>query len=79
MTEEKATTPRQNGPQFIPKLKGKKVTIRLISGGQPITGTLERYNSYEILIQTAKREVLVFKASIATIEPVDEPKGYRPT
>jgi small nuclear ribonucleoprotein (snRNP)-like protein len=54
MTEEKATTtrpaPRQNSPQFIPKLKGKKVTIRLISGGQPVTGTLERYNPYEILI-----------------------------
>ncbi len=81
--EEKATTtkpaPRQSGPQFIPKLLGKKVTIRLVSGGQPITGTLERYNPYEILVQTIKGPILVFKQSIATIETVDEPTGYRPT
>jgi sRNA-binding regulator protein Hfq len=69
--EEKATTPRQTGPQFIPKLKGKRVTIRLVSGGQPITGVVEGYNPYEILIQTAKGEILVFKRSISTIEPVD--------
>jgi RNA chaperone Hfq len=80
MTEDKATTtnpaPKQTGPQFIPKLKGKKVTIRLVSGGQPITGILEGYNPYEILIQTAKGQFLVFKHAIATIEPVDEPKGF---
>jgi hypothetical protein len=39
---------------FIPKLKDKKVTIRLVTGGQPITGTFEAYNPYEILLQTAK-------------------------
>jgi len=75
MTEEIATTtkpaPKQTGPQFIPKLKGKKVTIRLVSGGQPVTGKVEGYNPYEILIQTAKGQFLVFKHSIATIEPVD--------
>jgi RNA chaperone Hfq len=75
MTEEKATTtkpaPRQTGPQFIPKLKGKKVTIRLVSGGQPITGTLEGYSPYEILVQTVKGPILVFKHAIATIEPVE--------
>jgi RNA chaperone Hfq len=75
MTKEKATTtkpaPRQTGPQFIPKLKGKKVTIRLVSGGQPITGTLESYNPYEILVQAVKGPILVFKHAIATIEPVD--------
>jgi RNA chaperone Hfq len=78
MTEEKATTtkpaPKQTGPQFIPKLKGKRVTIRLVSGGQPITGTVEGYNPYEILIQTIKGQVLVFKHAIAVIEPVDMPK-----
>ncbi|OPY55342.1 MAG: hypothetical protein A4E49_00462 [Methanosaeta sp. PtaU1.Bin112] len=67
-TQEKPTTtkpaPRQTGPQFIPKLKGKKVTIRLASGGQPITGTLDRYNPYEILIQTVKGPILVFKHAI---------------
>ena len=58
--------PLTNG--FIPKLMGEKVTIRLVSGGRPITGTLERYNPYEILIQTVKGPLLVFKQSIATIE-----------
>ncbi|VVB64523.1 Uncharacterised protein [uncultured archaeon] len=32
----------RHGPQFIPKLRGKKVIIRLISGGQPIAGTISR-------------------------------------
>jgi len=54
---------------FIPKLKDKKVTIRLISGGQPIIGILEGYNPYELLIKTAKGEIVVFKGAIATIEP----------
>jgi sRNA-binding regulator protein Hfq len=72
MTEEKATkpAPKQTGPQFIPKLKGKRVTIRLVSGGQPVTGTVEGYNPYEILVQTIKGPILVFKHSIATIEPM---------
>ena len=67
----------RHGPQFIPKLKDKKVIIRLVSGGQPITGTIEGYNPQEILLQTAKGQILVFKHSIATIEIVDEPKGIR--
>jgi len=71
MNEEEKTATKQGPPQFIPKLKGKRVTIRLISGGQPITGTLERYNPYEILIQTAKGQILVFKHSIATMEPLN--------
>jgi len=77
MVEEEITNkpaPKQTGPQFIPKLKGKKVIIRLVSGGQPVTGTLEGYNPYEILIQTVKGQVLVFKHAIAVIEPVDMPK-----
>ena len=65
---------KQTGPQFIPKLRGKKVTIRLVSGGQPITGIVEGYNPYEILIKTAKGEILVFKHAIAVLEPVDLPK-----
>jgi len=38
MAEEvkRAGKPLSNG--FIPKLMGKKVIIRLVSGGQPITG-----------------------------------------
>jgi RNA chaperone Hfq len=67
----------KQGPlQFIPKLKGKKVIIRLVSGGQPVTGTIEGYNPYEILLLTAKGQLLIFKHAIATIETVDEPKGF---
>ena len=68
------TKPLTNG--FIPKLVGKKIVIHLTSGGQPVTGTVERYNPYEILLQTAKGKLLVFKHAIATIEPVDGPKGF---
>jgi RNA chaperone Hfq len=64
---------KQGPPQFIPKLKGKKVIIRLVSGGQPVTGIIEGYNPYEIHLQTAKGQ-LVFKHAIAIIEPVDMPK-----
>jgi RNA chaperone Hfq len=78
MTEEEKPTERQGSPQFIPKLKGKKVLMRLLSGGQPVTGTVESYNAYEIMLQTTKGQMLVFKHAIATIEIVDEPKGYRP-
>ena len=74
MTEKenptKNTTTTKQEPQFIPKLKGKKVTIRLVSGGQPITGILEDYNPYEVLIQTDKGQFLVFKHAIATIEGI---------
>ena len=61
---------------FIPDLKGKKVVIRLVSGGQPVTGTIEGYNPYELLLQTAKGQLLVFKHAIASIEHVDEPKRF---
>jgi sRNA-binding regulator protein Hfq len=62
--------------EFIPKLKGKKVVIRLLSGGQPVTGTIEGYNPYELLIQPAKGRLLVSKHAIATIEIIDETKGF---
>ncbi len=69
---KKPKKPLTNG--FIPKLKDKKVIIRMVSGGQPVTGILEGYNPYEILIKTAKGQVLVFKHAIAVLEPVDMPK-----
>ncbi len=64
---------------FVPKFHHKKVIIRLISGGQPITGTIERHNPYEILLQTSKGKLLIFKHAIATIEAVDEPKDFKMT
>ena len=78
MTEEKEMPMTKQGqPQFIPKLKGKKVVIRLASGGQPATGIIESYNPYESLHQTTKGQILVFKHAIATIEAVNEPKGLQ--
>ncbi len=76
--EQVKAKPAQRTFEFIPKLKGKKITIRLISGGQPITGILEAFNPYELLIQTAKGQILVFKHAIATIETVNELQGYKP-
>jgi len=74
MAEEAKHTGKTLTNGFIPKLRGKKVTIRLVTGGQPVTGIVEGYNAYEILIKTAKGQVLVFKHAIAVIEPVDMPK-----
>ena len=68
VTEETKPKPSPKSFEFIPKLMGKKVSIRLVSGGQPITGTIEAYNPYELLLQTTKGELVVFKHSIATIE-----------
>lgn len=79
MPEDEKSTTRQSLPQFIPKFKGKKVVIRLLSGGQPVTGTIDSFNSYEILLMTTKGELLIFKHAIATIEIVDEPRGYKPS
>ena len=79
MPEDEKPTAKQSSPQFVPKFKGKKVVIRLLSGGQPVTGTIESFNPYEILLLTAKGELLVFKHAIATMEIVDEPRGYKPS
>jgi RNA chaperone Hfq len=76
MNEVENTTTKQGPTKYIPKLMGKKVIIHLVSGGQPVTGTVERYNPYEILLQTTKGQLLVFKQAIATIEAVGEPKAF---
>ena len=76
--DEKTVARARSSYEFIPKLPGKKVVIRLVSGGQPVTGTIEGYNPYEILLQMAKGQLLVFKHAIATIEMVDELQGYKP-
>jgi sRNA-binding regulator protein Hfq len=77
VAQETKSVAERHGPQFIPKHKGKKVIIRLISGGQTITGTIEGYNPQETLLQTVKGQFLVFKHAIVTIEIVNEPKGYK--
>ena len=68
----------QGSEQFITKLKGKKIVIRLISGGQPVTGVIVSHNLSEFLLQTAKGQILVFKHAIATIELMEELKSYKP-
>ncbi|MEI6103480.1 MAG: hypothetical protein WCP70_06005 [Methanothrix sp.] len=35
---------KQCSLQFIPKLKDKKIIIRLVSGGQPVTETIADRN-----------------------------------
>jgi len=75
--DEKPAARARSSYEFIPKLKGKKVVIRLVSGGQPVTGTIEGYNPYELLLQTVKGQLLVFKHAIATIEMIDEPQDYK--
>ncbi len=72
MDEEKIIT-KQGSSQFIPTLLGKKVTIRMLSGGQPIIGTIKAYNPYEILLETTKGEIVIPKRAIAVIEMVDSP------
>jgi sRNA-binding regulator protein Hfq len=68
MTEEEKSFQQQGPPQLIPKFLGKKVTIRLLSGVQPITGVIKTHNPYEILVQTVKGEILIPKRAIAVIE-----------
>jgi sRNA-binding regulator protein Hfq len=48
--------------------------IRLLSGGQPVSGLLEAFNAYEILLQTAKGPMLIFKHAIAVIEIQEQEK-----
>jgi sRNA-binding regulator protein Hfq len=68
MTDEVKTTARPEPPQLLPKFLGKKVTIRLLSGVQPVTGIIKMHNPYEILVQTAKQEIIIPKRAIAVIE-----------
>jgi hypothetical protein len=46
MDEEAKSAAKPLIEEFIPKLVGKKVIIHLTSGGQPVTGTVERYNPF---------------------------------
>jgi len=79
MTEEKgdngfsedseAQKPRM--PQFLPKLKGQQVMIRM-NDGRPLAGKLVSFNAYEVVLDAGPRTYLLFKHSIASI---DVPKG----
>ncbi len=73
MTEEEKHAIRQGPPQFIPRLIGKKVVMRLLSGGQPVTGIIKAHNPYEILLETPKGEIIIPKRAVAVIELADSP------
>ena len=71
-TKPTATTPtegtRWQPPQFIPKLKGQVVTVRM-QDGRPIKGVLKGYNNYELLLEQRKGStIILFKGAIASIE-----------
>ena len=55
-------------PQFIPKIRGQKVLVRL-SDGRPLNAVLEAYNNYELLFDIGKnKKMLIFKHAITSIE-----------
>jgi sRNA-binding regulator protein Hfq len=70
--KEKATERRAPLPPstFIPRLLGKKVTLRLVGGGQPITGVMEEFTPYELRVRVNMKEYVVFKHAVATIEVI---------
>jgi sRNA-binding regulator protein Hfq len=68
MTEDEKPIERHAPPQLLPRFLGKRVTIRLLSGVQPVTGIIKAHNPYEILVQTTKQEMIIPKRAIAVIE-----------
>ena len=66
---EKPKTPKFKGqPQFLPKLKGSKILVRM-TDGRPIQGTLEGYNNYEIKLDLGRgKKMVLLKGAIASIE-----------
>lgn len=78
MTEETQIPDKPNKFQFVPKLRGKRVTLRFVGGGQPASGVLVAYNNYEIVVDITPKggkghkEVIYMKHSIISIEPAEE-------
>ena len=64
--------------QFVPKLRGKRVTLRFTNGGQPATGILSAYNNFEIVLDTTPKggkihkEIIYMKHAVLSIEPAEE-------
>jgi sRNA-binding regulator protein Hfq len=63
-----------SGPKFVPALLGEKITIRPIGGGQPMTGILKGYNSYELLVEVSGSLHIVYKHAIHSIQVMDVAK-----
>jgi len=55
-------------PQFLPKLKGQKILVRM-TDGRPIQGTLEAFNLYEIKLDLGRgKKMVLLKGAVASIE-----------
>jgi len=63
-----------SGPKFVPALLNEKITIRPLGGGQPMTGILRGYNSYEILVEVGTSLHIVYKHAIHSIQVMDVAK-----
>lgn len=72
MSEDQKSMTRQGPPQLIPEFIEKRVTIRLLSGGQPLIGMTKMHNPYEVLFAATKSEIIIPKRAIAVIEMMED-------
>jgi hypothetical protein len=57
---------------FFSPIIGKKITLRFVGGGQPVTGTLEKYNDQGLIVRCAgKGQLLVLKHNIIMVEKAE--------
>jgi RNA chaperone Hfq len=61
-------------PHFLTSLLNEKLTIRPMGGGQPMTGILRSYNSYELLVEVNGTLHIVYKHAIHSIQILDVAK-----
>ena len=72
-TKTASEKPKFRGqPQFLPKLKGQKILVRM-TDGRPIQGVLESFNNYEIKLDVGRgKKMVLFKGAVASIEYTEE-------
>ena len=70
---EEPKKPKFKGqPQFLPKLRGQKILVRM-TDGRPIQGILEAYNLYELKLDLGRgKKMVLLKGAVASIEYVEE-------
>ena len=70
--ETKETSNKEPGG-FFRQLVGKKITVHFAGEGQPITGTLVKYNAYEFIVKnTTKGQMLILKNNVTVIEKAEQ-------
>ena len=70
--ETKETSNKEPGG-FFRQLVGKKITVHFAGEGQPITGTLVKYNAYEFIVKnTSKGQMLILKNNVTVIEKAEQ-------